>query len=258
MKLSIREKLRSGQATVGSWMQLPNASVAELMGTAGYDWVAIDLEHGSFAIETLPDICRALELGGTVPFARVAQNACKDIKQAIEAGARGIIIPMIESRLQMEQAVAWAKYPPTGRRGVGYSRANLFGKLFSETFASINDELVLVAQIESIDAIRNLEAILTVPEVDAMIIGPYDLSASMGLTGKFEHPDFIAALDQARETALRCKVPMGLHVVQPNPALLAAKMSEGYRFIAYGIDAVFLYNSAMNPHRPGKAAMAVK
>lgn len=258
MKLSIREKLRSGVVSVGSWMQLPNASTAEIMGASGYDWVAVDLEHGSFAIETLTDICRALELGGTVPFARVAQNTCKDIKQAIEVGVRGVIIPMVENRRQMEQAVEWAKYPPTGRRGVGYSRASLFGKNFSATFSSINDELVLVAQIESIEAIRNLESILTVPEVDAMIIGPYDLSASMGLTGRFEHPDFAAALAQAKETAHRCKVPMGLHVVQPDPALLAAKIAEGYQFIAYGIDAVFLYNAAVNPHRPVGVALAPK
>ena len=231
-------------------MQLPNASVAEIMGKAGFDWVAIDLEHGSFAIESLPDICRALELGGTVPFARVAQNSCKDIKQAIEAGARGIIVPMIENRREMEQAVAWAKYPPAGRRGVGYSRANLFGKRFKDYFSSFNENLVIVAQIESIGAINALDEILSVHGVDAMIIGPYDLSASMGLTGQFEHPDFIAALKLARQKAKGKRVPMGLHIVQPDPALLRSKIAEGYQFVAYGIDAVFLYSTAINPVNP--------
>jgi 2-dehydro-3-deoxyglucarate aldolase len=250
MSKNISEILRSGQATIGSWMQLPSASVAEIMGRAGFDWVAIDLEHGSFAIESLPDICRALELGGTVPFARVAQNACKDIKQAIEAGALGIIIPMIESRQEMEQAIAWAKYPPVGKRGVGYSRANLFGKRFKDYFSSFNEKLVIVAQIESIGAIDALDEILAVPGVDAMIIGPYDLSASMGLTGQFEHPDFIAALKLARQKAEGKHVPMGLHIVQPDPVLLRTKITEGYQFIAYGIDAVFLYSTAINPLNP--------
>ena len=252
MSKNIRELLHSGRTTIGSWMQLPNASVAEIMGLAGFDWVAVDLEHGSFALESLPDICRALELGGTVPFARVAQNACKDIKQAIEAGARGIIIPMIENRQEIQQAVAWAKYPPTGRRGVGYSRANLFGKQFKDYFTSFNDSLVIVAQIESIGAINVLDEILAVAGVDAIIIGPYDLSASMGLTGQFEHPDFIAALKLARQKALSNRVPMGLHIVKPDIALLKSKIAEGYQFIAYGIDAVFLYSSAINPltHQP--------
>lgn len=232
---------------VGSWMQLPNASLAEIMGRAGYDWVAVDLEHGSFGLESLPGIFRALELSGTVPFARVGQNSCKDIKQAIEAGARGVIIPMIETRQDLEQAVAWAKYPPQGRRGVGYSRANLFGQRFDEHFQSLNDELVIVAQIESIAAIQGLEDILTVPGLDAMMIGPYDLSASMNLTGNFEHPEFKQALLRAAEIAHRLHIPMGLHIVQPNPELLRRKVAEGYRFIAYGIDAVFLYNAAANP-----------
>ncbi len=244
---NIRRALRSGEVAIGSWMQLPNASVAEIMGKAGFDWVAIDLEHGSFALESLPDICRALELGGTVPFARVAQNGCKDIKQAIEAGAKGIIVPMVESRREMELAVAWAKYPPEGRRGVGYSRANLFGRHFESHFSTINEELVLVAQIESISAIRSLDDILTVPGVDAMIIGPYDLSASMSLTGQFAQPDFVAALALARQKAAQHRIPMGLHIVQPDPVLLRSKIAEGYQFIAYGIDAVFLYRQAINP-----------
>lgn len=243
----IRQLLKSGQPTVGSWMQLPSASVAEIMGRGGFDWVAIDLEHGSFAIESLPDICRALELGGTVPFVRVAQNGCKDIKQAIEAGAKGIIVPMIETRVEMEQAVAWAKYPPEGRRGVGYSRANLFGKSFKEYFTSINRELVMVAQIESISAARVLDEILIVPGVDALLIGPYDLSASMGITGQFDHPEFAATLALVRQKAKQHAVPMGLHIVQPDTAVLHAKIAEGYQFIAYGIDAVFLHRHAYNP-----------
>ena len=247
MHHTILQRLRAGEPSIGSWMQLPSASVAEIMGDAGFDWVAIDLEHGSFALESLPDICRALELGGTVPFARVAQNGCKDIKQAIEAGVRGIIVPMIENRRDMEQAVEWAKYPPDGRRGVGYSRASLFGKRFASQFGNFNDELVLVAQIESICAIRSLDEILTVPGVNAMMIGPYDLSASMGLIGQFDHPDFANALELARRKAKQHGVPMGLHIVQPDPAGLRARVDEGYQFIAYGIDAVFLYRQAANP-----------
>jgi 2-dehydro-3-deoxyglucarate aldolase len=243
----VKQQLQRGEPSVGSWMQIANASVAEIMGRAGFDWVAIDLEHGSFTVETLPDICRALELGGTVPFARLAQNSCKDIKQALEAGVRGIIVPMVETRQEIVQAVAWAKYPPEGVRGIGYSRANLFGKDFKPYFGSINEELVVVGQIESIGAVRELDTILTVQGIDAIIVGPYDLSGSMGLTGQFDHPQFRESLTMVWQKDKQHHVPMGLHVVQPDAKLLREKILEGYQFIAYGIDAVFLYNSASNP-----------
>jgi 2-dehydro-3-deoxyglucarate aldolase len=228
-------------------MQLPDASIAEIMGRAGYDWIAIDLEHGLFAVESLPDICRALELGGAVPFVRIAQNACKDIKQAVEAGARGIIVPMIESRRAIDQAISWTKYPPIGCRGVGYSRANLFGKHFDEHFRRFNEEVVIVAQIEHINAMAELDAILEADGLDAIMVGPYDLSASMGLTGQFENPEFVRNLEVIRKKALLHEIPMGLHIVKPDPELLRCKIAEKYQFIAYGIDAVFLNNAAPNP-----------
>lgn len=246
---TLRQTLASGGTLIGSWMQLPSASVAEIMGSAGFDWVAVDLEHGSFALDTLPDVFRALELGGTVPFARVGQNSAKDIKHAVDAGARGVIVPMIETRTDLENAVAWSKYPPEGKRGVGFSRANLFGGRFKEYFSAINSEIVLVAQIESIAAVRSLDEILTVPGLDAIMIGPYDLSASMGLTGQFAHADFANAMQLAHKKANQHGVPMGLHIVDPDPVQLRRKAEEGYRFIAYGIDAVFLHRGACNPVR---------
>lgn len=243
----IRRALKSGLPTVGSWMQIPSPSLAELMGAAGYDWVAIDREHGSIGLTVMADICRALELNGTVPLARVAENSCTEIKQVLEAGCRGVIVPMIESRADLENAIAWAKYPPKGRRGVGFSRANLFGQRFSTHFPAFNDESIVVAQIESIGAINALDEILSVPDVDAMIIGPYDLSASMGITGQFGDPRFAEVINRAQHLARHHAVPMGIHVVQPDPAMLRAKIADGYQFIAYGIDAVFVSKSAANP-----------
>ena len=112
MESEVRAKLKQNDSTVGSWMQIPNASVAELMGKQGYDWIAIDMEHGAFSLHLLPDLCRSIEAGGTLPFVRVAQNHSKDIKQALDAGAKGIIIPMVESKDDVENAVLWSLYPP--------------------------------------------------------------------------------------------------------------------------------------------------
>lgn len=111
-------------------MQIPHPSVAEIMGQAGYDWVAVDLEHGSIGVHQLPDLFRALELGGTLPLARLAQGQTKDCKQALDAGSGGVIVPMVESASQLEKVRDACRWPPTGVRGVSFSRANLFGKHF--------------------------------------------------------------------------------------------------------------------------------
>jgi 2-dehydro-3-deoxyglucarate aldolase len=117
---ALRARMRAGGATIGSWIQIPHASVAEIMGDAGYDWVALDLEHGAIGVTQLPDLCRALELGGTMPFVRLAQGAPKDCKQALDAGACGVIIPMISSADQLRTVIDACRWPAAGRRGVGF------------------------------------------------------------------------------------------------------------------------------------------
>ncbi|MCP4294440.1 MAG: 2,4-dihydroxyhept-2-ene-1,7-dioic acid aldolase, partial [Proteobacteria bacterium] len=188
------------------------------------------------------------ELGGTLPFARVAKAESDDIKQALDAGAKGLIFPMIESKSQLEHAVGAAFYPPRGHRGVGYARANLFGKNFEKNISEASD-LVIVAQIEHIKALKELDEILSVPDLDGIMVGPYDLSASMDLTAQFEHQDFIKAMNEISQKAKSHEIPMGSHVVQPDQELLEKRIQEGHQFIAYSIDAVFLYQSAECPNK---------
>jgi 2-dehydro-3-deoxyglucarate aldolase len=235
----IRQSLQKGKPSIGSWMQIPHASVAEIMGQAGYDWVAVDLEHGAIGVHQLPDIFRALELGGTLPLARLAQRHSKDCKQALDAGAGGVIVPMVESAEQLTQVRDACRWPPAGTRGVGFSRANLFGKYF-DTYAVEAQAPLLVAMIEHIRAVDNLDEILQVEGLDAILIGPYDLSASMGLTAKFEAAEFTSTMDRIRTICSQHLIPCGVHVVMPEPAVLKQRIVEGYRFIAYSLDAVFL------------------
>ena len=244
---SILKKLKNGKYTIGTWMQIPNPDVAEILGRAGYDWVAVDLEHGGFSLSVVKDIFRALELNGTIPLARVAQCHPKDIKQALDAGARGVILPMIERKDQLENGIRWAYYPPKGTRGVGYSRANLFGKSFSAYIKEFSSKILIVAQIEHINAVHDLDNILSVSDLDAIMVGPYDLSASMDLTGQFDDPRFVDVMNRIHEKAQEFHVPMGIHIVQPDENKLQKTISRGYQFIAYGIDAVFLYTTAQNP-----------
>lgn len=242
----IRQSLKEDKPSIGSWMQIPHASVAEIMGQAGYDWVAVDLEHGSIGVHQLPDLFRALELGGTLPLVRLAQGHPKDCKQALDAGAGGVIVPMVESAEQLMRVRDACCWPPAGLRGVGFSRANLFGKYF-DTYTVEAQAPLLVAMIEHSRAVDNLDKILQVEGLDAILIGPYDLSASMGLTAKFTEPEFITTMNQILNLCVHHHVPCGIHVVMPEPAELKQRIAEGYRFIAYSIDAVFLNRIASSP-----------
>lgn len=242
----IREKLTSGKHSIGSWIQIPNASVAEIMGDAGYDWVAIDLEHGSISTQILPDLFRAMELGDTLPLVRLAQGHPKDCKQALDAGAGGVIIPMIESAEQLEMVCKACCWPSSGTRGVGFSRANLFGKYFKE-YAEEAQQPLIIAMIEHVNAINNLDSILQVKGLDGILVGPYDLSSSMNITGQFDKPEFEMAMHKIHAMCSKYNVPSGIHVVSPEPELLSKRLSEGYRFIAYSIDTVFMNNACQSP-----------
>jgi len=243
----IRKDLKSGVVTIGSWMQIPHPSIAEIIGQAGYDWVAVDLEHGSISLQQLPDIFRSLELGGTLPLVRLAEGSSKDCKQALDAGAGGIIVPMIESAEQLEYVRNSCNWPPAGNRGVGFSRANLFGKYF-ENYSKEAQSPLFVGMIENLTAVNNFEEILKVEGLDAILIGPYDLSASMGLTAKFDHPKFINVLNKLLSLSSSANIPCGIHVVEPSLNELKLRIKQGYKFIAYSIDAVFLNSSMVRPN----------
>lgn len=240
----LKKKIRNGEVTVGSWMQISHPTIAEVLAKAGYEWIVIDMEHGAFATSELPNIFRAIELQGSQPFVRLAVGLRKDVKSALDSGATGIIIPMIESAKQVQDTINEIYYPSKGIRGVGFSRANLFGKEFDNYHANVNDSLTIVAQIEHIAAIKNLDEILAVEELDALMIGPYDLSASMGIAGQFSHPDFIEALKQFKEKCIQSKKTMGFHIVKPDIKQLKIKIDEKFKFLAYSLDGTFLNYAA--------------
>ena len=239
---AIRLKLKQGGYTVGSWMQIPHPSVAEIMGDAGYDWVAIDMEHGAISHHQLPDLFRALELGNTLPLARIPHGDPTFCKQALDAGAGGVIVPMINNASQLIAVRDSCRWPSAGKRGVGFSRANLFGKYF-DSYIQEAQAPILVAMIEDFTAVHQLDQILDVKGLDAILIGPYDLSASLGLTAMFDHPEFCEVMTKIRNLAASKSVACGIHVVDPSPDQLKRHLDDGYRFVAHSIDAVFLTNS---------------
>ena len=240
---AIRDKLKSGSHSIGSWMQIPNASIAEIMGSSGYDWVAIDMEHGAISNNQLPDLFRALELGETLPIARLAEDSAKECKQALDAGAGGLIIPMIESASQLTEVRNNSCWPPNGSRGVAFHRGNMFGGRF-EDYINEAQAPLLIGMIESSQGLDNINEILDVEGLDAILIGPYDLSASLGVTAKFKSVEYTNALKKILEAANKKNIPIGIHVVEASPDELQSRIGQGYRFIPYSIDTVMLRTQA--------------
>ena len=238
-----RARLRERPA-LGGWLQIGHPAPAEIHARLGFDWVCADLEHGIIGIEALTGIFRALSGFDCVPVARVPANDPVWIRRSLDAGARGIIVPMINSAGEAERAVCAAKYPPRGERGFGYCRANAHGIDFAEYARTANDETAVILQVEHIQAIDNLEAIAAVEDVDALFIGPYDLSGSLGVPGELEHPKVLAALERFRATCRERGMAMGLHLVRPTAASIRRSLAEGYTFLALGLDTVLMETAA--------------
>ena len=233
---SLKERLSSGQLTLGSWITLGHPAIAEIMARAGFDWLTVDLEHSTITLDQAGQLIRVCDLCGAPPLVRLPANDPVPIKRVMDAGAHGIIVPMVNTPEEAAAAVAALRYPPDGVRGVGLARAQGYGASFEDYRAWLAQEAVVIVQIEHILAVENLEAILAVEGVDGFIVGPYDLSGSLGRPGEFEHPDMLAAMERITQVVRRGGKPGGLHVVEPDPEELQRRVDEGYRFLAYSVD----------------------
>jgi 2-keto-3-deoxy-L-rhamnonate aldolase RhmA len=238
-RTSLRARILAKEITLGSWISFGYEYTAEIMARAGFDWMVLDLEHGAIDMGQARSLIQILDLAGCTPLARVASNDPVRIKQALDAGARGVIVPMVNTVAEARAAVAASHYPPVGTRGVGLARAQGYGMAFEQYREAAATETIVLVQIEHVTAVRNLEGILAVDGVDGFIIGPYDLSGSVGHPGAFDHPAVREALQEVARVAQSASKPAGYHIVQPDPALLAQRVAEGYSLIAYGDDMVF-------------------
>lgn len=225
---------------IGTWITLGNASIAEILLRAGFDWLTIDLEHSAITFGEAQRMIQVIDLGGGTPYVRVGSHDPTEIKRVLDAGAHGVIVPMIQNREQAEKAVAAVKYPPQGTRGVGLGRAQGYGTSFKKYQEWAASSSKVYFQIEHVDAIENLESILTVKGCDGVFIGPYDLSASLGFPGEFDHPEVKKAIERFHKVTANKKVEKGIHVIEPNPAEVQKRIAEGFNFIAYCLDTLFL------------------
>ncbi len=244
--MSLKTKLKNNQLTIGSWIMMGNPMSVEVMALAGFEWLVIDIEHTSIDLETTQSLITTIQASGIKALVRVSKNEEVIIKRVLDMGADGLIIPMICSKKDAIQAINYAKYPPVGKRGVGLYRASKYGTNFDAYKKWVDEELVIIAQIEHIDAVNNIDDILQVEGIDGTIIGPYDLSGSLGHPGEFERDDVKDAVSKVVDKCKKYGIPSGFHVVDTDPVLLQTKIDQGCTFLAYGIDYFFMRDAAVN------------
>ncbi len=235
----LKDDLAANRLTIGSWVQLADPALVEMLATGPFDWLAVDLEHTTITLERAAAAIRVGDLAGCPVLVRLSGHDPAEIKRVLDAGAAGLIAPMVNSAAEAEAFVRAARYPPAGSRGVGLARAQAYGVGFEEYRQRIERELVLICQIEHVDGVEALDDILAVDGVDGFFIGPYDLSASVGRPGQFDHPDVRAALERVDRFVADPAVLAGIHVVEPDLKRLAEVVEAGYRFVALASDMLF-------------------
>lgn len=243
-KNNLKEVLKEGKNVFGPFMKFTDPAAVEIMGFAGFDFVIIDAEHGPISMQNAQNMIRAAEIANITPVIRVANNDEALILRALDIGAQGIEIPQINSKLQAIKAVRSVKYAPQGERGVcryvraaNYSSINKF-----KYFKSANKETMIIVHIEGVEGINNLDGILSVPDIDVIFVGPYDLSQSLGIPGEVNNP---LVTEKMKEVVLKCrenKVAVGTFADDVETA--KSWVSSGVQYMAFSVDVGILYEAS--------------
>jgi len=247
LKNALKAKMKKGEVTIGSTVSIGHPDIAETLGQTGYDWILIDTEHAPLEVGTVQGLLQAMSGSKSVPIVRVAWNDMVLIKRALDIGAYGIIVPWVNSKEEAERAVQAIRYPPKGLRGFGPRRAALFDP---DYVATAEKELILGVQIETKKAIDNLEEILSVDGIDAAVIGPADLSFSMGMLMQYDNPKFNAALDKVVAAAKKHHVAAGFLAVDN----VERRVKQGFTWLNVSADLGLLKSSAKKDYDDAVAA----
>jgi 2-dehydro-3-deoxyglucarate aldolase/4-hydroxy-2-oxoheptanedioate aldolase len=239
--MHLKERLRQHETLVGSLVTMPSLDVAEIMARVGFDYLWIETEHAPMDFVHAQSLIQAV--GGRCPcLVRIPDKEEVWVKKALDVGCDGIVVPQIRSAQEAQQIVAWSLYPPDGRRSVGVSRAHGYGMAFRDYVERANEELVIVLQAEHVEAVEDIASIVEVAGIDAVLIGPYDLSGSLGVLGEIDHPLVLEAIDTIRHHCEAAAVPLGIFAA--DVAMARRYIEQGFTLIALGMDAFFLWRSA--------------
>jgi len=239
-KNDVKTKLAEGKICLGGWITIGHPTVSELMGALDFDWILIDCEHGPLSVETAQLLLQGMAASDAVPFVRVPDGETATIKRALDIGALGVVVPLVNDKAAAERAVQAVKYPPAGIRGIGVPRANLYGLDFEAYVSHANEEIMTIIQIEHADAVANLDEIVSVPGIDMLFVGPVDLSGSYGrvvVTGEMP-AEVKQAITKIVVTAKRVGIPLGCWV--PNAEVARQRIAEGFQFVGISTDNLLL------------------
>ncbi|WP_321476025.1 aldolase/citrate lyase family protein [uncultured Paludibaculum sp.] len=239
---SVKRALKEGRLQLGTaFAQLRSQDVARILAAAGFDWAFLDGEHGGFDQETLQDLCRIAVKVGLSPIVRVAELQYSLVARALDCGAEGVIFPRVEDPALLEKAVSWTKFPPVGMRGMGLTTMSFDFEpvTIPQMMEHLNREQMVVLQIETVKAFEARDELLSVPNIDAVMIGPVDLTISLGVPGEFEHPKMLATVEKIVESCIAHGVAPG---AQARNLPLAQRWKQmGMLFVGCSSETAMLY-----------------
>jgi len=240
MRPSFRARLRAGELLVGTMVTVASPEIAELLAGVGFDWLFIDAEHTPMEIAQIQPLLQAA--GDTPCVVRLASGEWTSIGKALDAGAAGVMVAQVNSADQAREIVQLAKYAPQGRRGRGLGRAHRYGIALAEHSVTANETTAVIVQAEHRDAIANIDDIVRVEGIDAVLVGPYDLSSSFGCPGEIARPEVRDAISTVHRACHSAGVPSGIFF--PSPVDARFYIAEGFTLIGAGIDVLFLADGA--------------
>lgn len=240
-RYGFKEKLRGRGSVFGAWTSLGHPSITEIFTKSAVDFVGIDIEHSTISLEQALQIIVACHEAGTLCLPRIASHNMEMIKRLLDSGADGIIVPMVSTSSEVEQLIKWCKYPPIGQRSYGIARGQGYGFEFESYTKSWNKSSTLIIQIESIEGVENVDKLLSYEEVDGAMIGPYDISGSLGIPGQLNHPKVVEASRIVIEACKKSGKACGTQLVEPDREGILSALSDGYTFIVLSSDIFLLW-----------------
>jgi 2-keto-3-deoxy-L-rhamnonate aldolase RhmA len=242
----VKQNLRAGKLQLGTGFgQLRSPEIPKMLAAAGFQWAFIDTEHGGFDLETVQDICRVSVMAGLSPIVRVGDLQYSLVARALDCGAQGVMFPRVESPEILERAVSWTKFPPMGVRGYGLTAVQVDYEplTFAQIIEHMNANTMVVLQIETRRALEAREELLAVGGIDAVMVGPADLSISLGVPGEFQHPKMVEAMEKVRDSCVKRGIAPG---TQTRSSALAKFWKErGMLFLGCSNDTAMLYERAV-------------
>jgi len=243
LKNKVKQKLKEGKVVYGPFVKLTDPATVEIAGYAGFDFVIIDLEHGPHSIQDAQNLVRAAEKVNITPIIRVPENNPVQILRSLDVGAQGVEVPHISSKKEAEEVVKAAKFSPQGERGLcRFVRAANYSSLPPDEYIpKANRETLIIIHVEGMEGIKNLKAILEVPEVDVVFLGPYDLSQSCGIPGKVDHPLVVERMKEAVSVARKMGKKVGTFVESCEDSRRWEKL--GVQYISFSVDVGIYYEA---------------